>query len=859
MEIPRDRLDLKDDPSVLSPPIVTAPLYGCATAVNVRGYVPGAKLDLEISGNVVVTGYPGESPAPYGATIPLGSPLQPNQGVRARQATGAGTSNWSALEIVRDHTTDYPAGPPRPEIFPLPLYDCGVRTGIGNLLVGCDVRVEANGNAVGQIAGANNPQGVNLNPVFATGQMVRAFATLCNDPSPPSAAQTVQADPTSLPPPGFDPIYEGGADLVVNNLADGVVFTLSRNGGPAGSFACWGGTFKLDISPPFSAGETFSATQELCPGNGSSPPGSATVQACAAMPAPQVAPVADGDTAVVLTNFVLGSEIRVFVNNVKTGDGSGPVVGLTSPVPHKATIDVWQILGTCLGRSVQQSSALCVAPPVAGDPSALDLFPIGTHEFDGGQTTIDGFTYSVRGSIYYPADDDGGDKPFNARLAALGRVPLVVCVHGAHGPNTPSYQGYDYFQAALARMGFVAVSLDQRQTDLGGDWGDWPGNLVRRAELGLAGIGAIQQLDAGDPILGGRIDFGRIGLMGHSRGGDAVLAMVERNNLAGVGIKAVLSLAPVNSGANSGRPRGIGFMTFLPAADGDVIDNDGAVFYDGAEPAPVKTQLYIDFANHNYFNRQWTNDDTGGGLPTMARGDHERILLTYGCAFFRNLLRGDATFGYLDHSWLPAGVQNQNVHLAYEVAQPRTLDDYEGHPITTDSEARPTSQTGGLIAADFAFHQGAGAFNASFFGATTGNVSTARENNGDFREPLAAAADLTDAEVHVRSAEVYEEPTIPANPTGFRVGAEDKAGTVAWLDVDDVGGLSRPFGRRAFDTGGGSPDKTKTMLSTFRLPGHCFKEAEPKLVLSAIVALHLGLNRGDGRPIAFDDLEIVKP
>jgi dienelactone hydrolase len=858
VEVSRDKLDLKDDPAVLSPPIVTAPLYACASAINVRGYVPGAKLDVEIDGVIAVGGVGGGSPFPYGAIIALPAPLVANQTVRARQATAATTSDWSVALTVRDHIVDYPAGLPRPEIGPLPLFDCGVRTGISNLIVGCDISVSGDGAVIGAVAGASNPQGVNVSPAFTTGEKVRAIAKLCADESPFSAEQVVQPDPPSLPTPGFAPIYEGGADLVVNNLLDGVRFTVSRNGGVIGTFGCWGGTFRLGINPPFTPGETFSASQELCPGNGSSSTGTGTVQACSALPAPQVAPVADEDLQVVLTDFVAGSEIRVFVNGAKTGDGAGPVVALVAPVPHNATVDVWQILGSCQGRTVQQVKALCVAPPVAGDPSALDLFPVGTHEFDAGQTTIDGFTYKVGGSIYYPATDDGVDQPFNLRLAALGRVPIVVCVHGAHSPTTPSYQGYDYFQAGLARMGFVAVSVDERQTDASADWPGWTQNIVRRAELGLAAIAAVQQLDANGPIFQGRIDFGRTGLMGHSRGGDAVLAMVERNQLAGVAIRAVLSLAPVNSGANSGRPRGVGFMTFLPAADGDVVDNDGAVFYDGAEAAPIKTQLYIDFANHNYFNRQWLNDDTGGGLPTMARGDHERILSTYGAAFFRFLLRGDTTLGYLDHSWLPAGVQNQNIHIAVEVAQPRTIDDYEGHPITVDTEGGGTTQSGGLVARDFAFRQGGGSFNPSFFGASTGNVSTAKENTGDFREPLGSIADLGSSEVRLRAAEVYQEPATPAAGTGFRVGVEDKAGTVAWLDVDDVGGLSRPFRRRAFDVGQGSPDKTKTMLSTFRLPGHCFKEAEPKLALDQVIAVHLGLNRGDGRPIAFDDVEIVK-
>jgi hypothetical protein len=346
--------------------------------------------------------------------------------------------------------------------------------------------------------------------------------------------------------------------------------------------------------------------------------------------------------------------------------------------------------------------------------------------------------------------------------------------------------------------------------------------------------------------------------MGHSRGGDCVLAMVERNDLPGVKILAVISLAPVDAGAQSGHPKGIAFMTILPAADGDVVDNDGAKFYDQADPAPFKTQLYVDQANHNYFNRSWLTDDSMATVPLMSRYDHERILSTYGCAFFRNVLLAHPTFGYLDHSVLPSGVLNQNIHLACDVAKARIVDNYEGHPIGSDNEGQATAQLG-IIAGEFPFAQAAGAFNASFFGHTTGNVLRQEKSTGSFREPLKTATDLSQLEVRVRAAEVYQSPTIPPTPTGFRVGLEDSQGTIAWLDVDDVGGLARPFDRHALDAAEFNGDLVKTMLSTYRFPGHCFVDPNKKFQLGKVQAIHLGLNRNDKRPIAFDDLEIVKP
>ena len=116
---------------------------------------------------------------------------------------------------------------------------------------------------------------------------------------------------------------------------------------------------------------------------------------------------------------------------------------------------------------------------------------------------------------------------------------------------------------------------------------------------------------------------------------------------------------------------------------------------------------------------------------------------------------------------------------------------------------------------------------------------------------------MSGSEVRVRAAEVYQAPTIPAIGTGFRVGLEDSQGVIVWLDVDDVGGLARPFDRHALDTAKHKPDLVKTMLSTYRFPGRCFVQPVGRFQLAKIQAVHLGLNRNDGRPIAFDDIEIV--
>jgi hypothetical protein len=861
MEVERERIRLKDNPKLISPPSVD-PAWQCGTAVVVRGFIGDAKLDIEVAGSIVVTGFAAGFPQPNGALVPLPAALVAGQKIRARQKFGGATSAWSTPITTLDHTVEFPAGPPRPQINPEPLYKCGTRTGVANLLAGCDAWITADAVEAGRVKGASTHQGINIAPPYGLGQSVVAWASLCKDPSPPSETKITQPPPSPLPAPGFLPVYADGQQLTVTGVVNGAVLTLSRNGIVQFSFSSWGYQHLVTLNPPFSAGESLSVSQRLCPGDPSSGDGTTTVQPCSALPAPGVEPVQAGDTMVMLSSFVAGARIQVYVNGIKTGDGGGPVVNLSAPVSGGDTVDVLQMLGTCVSRFVQRLMAICIAPPIGFDPSALDLFPVGTTSYDAGPVTVtSGNSQHIAGTIYYPADADGNGAAFNTRRAALGRVPIAVLVHGRHG-GTASHLGYDYLQRQLARMGIIAASVDCNASD---SWGGWADNIRDRADLVIASIAHLQTLDAGgDPQFGGRIDFSRLALMGHSRGGDAVVLTPEIIALPGVTIGGVISLGPVNSGASTGKPQGYAYMAILPAYDGDVVDLNGAQFYDAADPGPFKSQLFVHHANHNYFNREWLNDDTNGGLALMARSEHERILSVYGCAFFRAVLLGHATLGFLDGTLRPPGVLTGNVQLSFKKRDQVTVDDHEdGNGITINSMASPTTQSAGLVADEHPFRQGAtGRFNDSFFGNTVGMVAQSKERAATFRSQLRKPVDVRKRQVWIRSAEVYNGTSVPTGNTGFLLGLEDDQGAVAWVDSDGVGGLPRPQDRRAFDLANPRyhTDKTKTMVKTLRFPGSCFvsppksrRPFDPRRV----VAVRLRLDRMDKRALAFDDLQIV--
>jgi hypothetical protein len=860
--VSREKVDLEEPRGVISPPRVEQPLYQCSQLVVVRGFIPHAEVEVFVNGSPVAGSSDAGLDAPSGVTVELPSELHAGDMVSAVQRFQGAESGHSPTVVVRDHRQDYPAGMPPPFIDPQPLFECGRATAVNGLVPGSTVTVTADGGQVARF-GAPGPWVLTgIAPPFELGQQVVAVGSLCGEETPPSAPVTVQDRPATLPAPAIDAPIAGAELVVVRNLVNGATFEISRNGIVEGSWASPGDACQVIVSP-LAEGDLLTVWQRLCPGDPTSPEGGATVQPCSALGAPDVAPVEAGDDFVRLLDFVPGGRVKVFLGGVKAGDGSGPVVQLTRQVRLGETIRVLQEIGPCVSRWVRELKGQCVAPPIGEGPTGPRRTAVGRREYDGGTFDVDGTTYPIRGTVYYPAERDGDGQPFNAALIeALGPVPIVFMAHGNHwtfrsvsdplvetcGPGSgfveiPNHEGYDYFQRQLAGLGIVAVSVYSNPTNCQGG----STNIPHRAALIQASIRHFAELGAGSGPFADAIDLDRIGLMGHSRGGEAVIVVPEVLDVPNAQIRAVLSLAPTDSGASSGEPRGYALLTILPAADGDLRANEGAHFYDRAEPAPLKCQLYVDGANHNYFNRQWPKDE-GIGPGRLSRQQHEQILSAYGCALFRATLLGHDTAGHLTGRTIPAGPPFEQIHLSAVVRDQQTVDDHEqGNGIEHNSLGEPTHQLS-LRADEYEFRQSGAAFNGTFFGNTIGMVAEAAEPGGEFRSQLIGTNDLSRQEVWIRVAEVLTG--LPTGATGFELGLEDANGLVAWVDSDAVGGVPRPYRR---------PDRfEKTMPSTLRFKAQCFRPSSD-LSLSEIVAIRLRLNRPVPQPLAFDDLQLVNP
>ena len=257
--------------------------------------------------------------------------------------------------------------------------------------------------------------------------------------------------------------------------------------------------------------------------------------------------------------------------------------------------------------------------------------------------------------IAYPADPKDAKK-----VAGSDRLPLAVLVHGQHaswqgGGEVRNHDGYAFLQDYLALKGIASVSVDTNGANFFGSLVDMRANMV------LGAIDALRAMDK-DPSsrFHNRLDFDRIGLMGHSRGGDAVVQAARFNagNKHGV-IKAVASLAPTDfTGALADLTRrasvdaAIGGFYFVlyGGLDGDVSGYGGASGFGGTgfrhydRARSDKAMVYIPFCCHNRFNDTWTADDSGLIAADVARlhsrDDHRKLLCEYVGGLFEWKLLG---------------------------------------------------------------------------------------------------------------------------------------------------------------------------------------------------------------------------
>jgi hypothetical protein len=296
-------------------------------------------------------------------------------------------------------------------------------------------------------------------------------------------------------------------------------------------------------------------------------------------------------------------------------------------------------------------------------------------------------TVPLNASVHFPADAPGATTPGQISVAQP-HYPVVVVVHG-NASQTTSYLGYEYLLDHLAKNGFIAASIHLQPGQTGTDRARV---LRRHLQILFTMFGASAA--------------NNVGIMGHSRGGEAVViaARLNQQEAWGYAINAVISLAPTNQYTfeNFGGAWAKPFLVIYGSLDGDLggISDTGFELYDHASMMK-KSMMFVYRSCHDRYNTVWGDGDITSGWSSLTPTDvprvlsanaHQNIAKGYMAAFFRQYLLGETQWsGIFRGEWVPAAVQasdpNMKIYPQYEDTTVRTVDDFEGPHSATSWEA----------------------------------------------------------------------------------------------------------------------------------------------------------------------------
>jgi hypothetical protein len=344
-------------------------------------------------------------------------------------------------------------------------------------------------------------------------------------------------------------------------------------------------------------------------------------------------------------------------------------------------------------------------PAQATGPDPLIVFLHGQHEYCefNDPAAVPGLGGEVGGTVSAALQTGGDELSTYDQGQCESDVPLGL----ATSTEINSYAGYDYIGKELASDGYIVFSIDVNDISSLDESAD-DASYIGRAQLVAKTLDFANALNLGElpmnPLsmaLTGRIDMTKIGLMGHSRGGQGInlFGVYDQSRPATKAaaealpvpqgdedygpewpISALFALAPVDGQGDvaatsttpaitrdAPTPVGMPYATLLPLCDGDVFDLEGDSAFEREKYLNTAAgfpsfEYAVNGADHDFFNTEWSDDDadpaTGGigfgtedsacgneQLPSrLSRTEEQAVGATVIDAFMRYFVGGEHQF-----------------------------------------------------------------------------------------------------------------------------------------------------------------------------------------------------------------------
>lgn len=299
-------------------------------------------------------------------------------------------------------------------------------------------------------------------------------------------------------------------------------------------------------------------------------------------------------------------------------------------------------------------------------------FPVGLRieRIPGGPLTALWYPSSGRESPYDYADKVSGLVARDGMPETCRRFPLLVFSHGLGGCGTQSV----FLTEQLARGGYVVAAPDHRDATCRVDGSGTlqlraPDKSFLKPERWTVATHADRRRDLtrvidwalADRAVAPTVEAGRIGAIGHSLGGYAVLGMTGGwPGQADPRIKAALLLSPyLLPFLVKDRLAGVRLPVMYQGAQFDIGITPSLRGDDGAFAKTPGARAYVELRGGSHF--EWTNLiclNQPTVVQCLRRNRNAWLIVAYGGAFFeRHLRQRDEALAALDGRGLAAYLQ----------------------------------------------------------------------------------------------------------------------------------------------------------------------------------------------------------